>query len=119
VHNSGAAATNGWQIEIDMPYQISSIWNATIVSHSAGAYIIGNAAWNGQIAHGAQVDFGFIGSGPVDPSSIQVHAMNTALLGQQMASAFPASGSGSPATPVADAPAADSNQAPLLSPPHA
>jgi hypothetical protein len=75
VFNTGAAVTNGWQIEIDMPYQISNIWNATIVSHTAGIYVIGNAAWNGQIAHDGQIHFGFIGSGPVDPSSIQIHAV--------------------------------------------
>jgi aryl-phospho-beta-D-glucosidase BglC (GH1 family) len=118
VHNSGAGATSGWQIEIDMPYQISQIWNATIVSHAAGTYIIGNAAWNGQIPQGGQTDFGFIGSGPANPSSIQVHAVNTALLGQQMASAFPASSTGNAATPVADATAAGSNQAQVLSQPH-
>ena len=115
VHNSGAAATKGWQIEIDMPYQISQIWNATIVSHAVGTYIIGNAAWNGQIPQGGQTNFGFIGSGPANPSSIQVDAVNTALLGQQMASAFPASSTGNAATPVADATAAGSNQAQVLS----
>src|SRR5262249_45498787 len=34
VKNDGAAVS-GWQIEIDMPYQITSIWNAVIVSHDA------------------------------------------------------------------------------------
>ena len=96
----------------------TQIWNATIVSHAAGTYIIGNAAWNGQIPQGGQTDFGFIGSGPANPSSIQVHAVNTALLGQQMASAFPASSTGNAATPVADATAAGSNQAQVLSQPH-
>src|SRR5262249_49524397 len=78
VHNTGAGATNGWQIEIDMPYQITDIWNATIVSHSANGYIIGNAAWNGQIAHDGQIDFGFIGTGPVNLASVQVHAVGQA-----------------------------------------
>ena len=62
-----ARATRGWQIAIDMPYQITNIWNATIVSHDANGYVIGGAAWNGQIAHDGETDFGFTASGSSTP----------------------------------------------------
>jgi chitinase len=74
VRNSGAA-TSGWQIAVDMPYQISDIWNAQILSHDASGYVIGNAVWNGQIAQNGQIDFGFIASGPLNPSSVHVHGV--------------------------------------------
>jgi aryl-phospho-beta-D-glucosidase BglC (GH1 family)/cellulase/cellobiase CelA1 len=76
VHNGGAAAA--WQIAIDMPYQITNIWNGTIVSHDANGYVIAGAAWNGQIAHDGQTDFGFTASGQLDASTVHVHAVGPA-----------------------------------------
>jgi hypothetical protein len=76
VHNGGAAGA--WQIAIDMPYQITNIWNATIVSHDANGYVIAGAPWNGQIAHDGQTDFGFTASGQLDASAVHVHAATAA-----------------------------------------
>jgi hypothetical protein len=70
MHNDGAAAT--WQIAIEMPYQITNIWNATIVSHDVNGYVIAGAAWNGQIAHDGNTDFGFTASGQLDASAVHV-----------------------------------------------
>ncbi|HEY0805248.1 MAG TPA: Calx-beta domain-containing protein, partial [Pseudonocardiaceae bacterium] len=78
VHNDGAAAS--WQIAIDMPYQITNIWNATIVSHDANGYVIAGAAWNGQIAHDGQTDFGFTASGQLDAAAVHVHAVGPATV---------------------------------------
>ena len=72
VHNDGAA-TAGWQIAIDMPYQITNIWNATIVSHDTTGYVIGGGAWNVQLGHDGQTDFGFTASGQLNPSSVHIH----------------------------------------------
>src|SRR5207302_10580507 len=68
--------TTGWQIAIDMPYQITDIWNAKIVSHDANGYVIGSADWNGRIAHDGDVSFGFGASGQVDASAIHVHGID-------------------------------------------
>ncbi|HWB50586.1 MAG TPA: Calx-beta domain-containing protein [Stellaceae bacterium] len=70
VHNNGAAGA--WQIAIEMPYQITDIWNATVVSHDANGYVIAGAAWNGQIAQGGSVDFGFTAAGQLDPTVAHV-----------------------------------------------
>ncbi|MDP1748666.1 MAG: Calx-beta domain-containing protein [Reyranella sp.] len=74
VHNDGAATT-AWQIAIDMPYQITDIWNAKILSHEGNTYIIGPAAWNGQLAHNGDTSFGFVASGQLNASAVHVHAV--------------------------------------------
>jgi chitinase len=93
LHND-AAATTGWQIAIDMPNQIDNIWNARILSHTGTHYVIGNADWNGQIGHDGETSFGFIASGPLNLSAIQI---------QGLAPAPPATGGGAttPVTPTA------------------
>lgn len=95
VHNEGSTTT-GWQIEIDMPNQITDIWNATILSHDGNGYVIGPAAWNGTLAQNGETSFGFVASGAFEASSVQVHglgeddtsAASVALLGQYMAGSF-------------------------------
>lgn len=59
VTNQSSVATNGWAVEIDTPDLITAAWNSSIVSQSAGKYFISNAAWNGSLAPGASVTFGF------------------------------------------------------------
>src|SRR5262249_18964751 len=39
------------------------IWNASIASHAGNHYVIRNAGWNGTIARGATVTFGFQANG--------------------------------------------------------
>ncbi|MGQ0583323.1 MAG: Calx-beta domain-containing protein [Reyranella sp.] len=75
VHNDGANLSGGWQIAIDMPYLITDIWNARIISHDANGYVIGNVAWNGQLAQGGEVSFGFVATGQLNPSAVHVHAV--------------------------------------------
>ncbi len=76
VHNDGAS-TMAWQIAIDMPYQITDIWNAKILSHDATGYVIGPAAWNGQLAHDGETIFGFVASGHLDISAIHVRGVGS------------------------------------------
>ncbi len=59
ITNTGSVATDGWQIEIDTLGALTSSWNGTVVSQTAGKYIISNASWNGHLAAGASVTFGF------------------------------------------------------------
>ena len=86
-----------------MPYQITNIWNATIVSHDANGYVIAGAAWNGQIAHDGETDFGFTASGQLDASAVHVHA------------AGPAAADVVPNAPTGLAAAATSSSSTLLS----
>lgn len=70
--NDGAAATAGWQVRIDTTNQITDIWNAEIVSHDAGGYVVKNATWNGTITHDGTANFGFVTTGPMDPHNVHV-----------------------------------------------
>src|SRR6185369_12167294 len=72
---NGGSATTSWQIEVDMPYQITSIWNAKIISHDSTGYVIGNIDWNGAIAQNGDTAFGFTASGALNPSSVYIHAV--------------------------------------------
>jgi chitinase len=76
VHNDGSAATS-WQIAIDMPNQITDIWNAKIISHDATGYVIGNATWNGSLAHDGETSFGFVASGALNPATVHVHGIES------------------------------------------
>ena len=59
IKNTGTAAISGWTMEFDMKANIVNIWNAVIVSHVGTRYVIRNASWNGTIAAGAEISFGF------------------------------------------------------------
>ena len=63
IKNTGTAAINGWTMEFDMKANIVNLWNAVIVSHVGTHYVIRNAAWNGTIAAGAEISFGFQADG--------------------------------------------------------
>jgi len=63
IRNTGTTAINGWTMEFDMKANIVNIWNAVIVSHVGTRYVIRNASWNGTIAAGAEISFGFQADG--------------------------------------------------------
>jgi hypothetical protein len=50
-------------MEFDMKANIVNIWNAVIVSRVGTRYVIRNASWNGTIAAGAEISFGFQADG--------------------------------------------------------
>ena len=56
---AGSGGLNGWTVAFDASATITSIWNAQIVSHVGNHYVVSNAAWNGQVAAGQAVSFGF------------------------------------------------------------
>src|SRR5262245_26201303 len=70
--NTASAALASWTLEFDFPYQITAIWNARIVQHSGNHYVIGNADWNGALAAGATVSFGFNGA----PGNVSTEPVN-------------------------------------------
>lgn len=63
IKNVAATTMNGWRLEFDLAADIVNIWNAVIVSHVGTHYVIQMAAWNGTIAPGGEVTFGFQASG--------------------------------------------------------
>ncbi|MCP4255774.1 MAG: hypothetical protein GY775_20700, partial [Candidatus Scalindua sp.] len=70
ITNDTSTQFDSWEVEFDFPHGITSIWNASIDSRSGNHYIIKNVSWNGSLAPGASVSFGFNGSpGNVDLST--------------------------------------------------
>jgi cellulase/cellobiase CelA1 len=60
--NTGAAALNGWRLRWTFPdgQKVGQMWNAT--HRQTGAEVTaGNVSWNGTVAAGASVSFGFTG----------------------------------------------------------
>lgn len=76
LENDGATATTGWQVRIETTNQITDIWNAVIVLHDASGYVIGNASYNGAIAHDGETNFGFVATGAQDPSAVNIDLLN-------------------------------------------
>ncbi len=68
VRNDGPVAFTGWTANWTFTgRQISQSWNAT-VTQSGAAVSARNAAWNGSLAPGATVTFGFLASGTGSPA---------------------------------------------------
>ena len=61
--NRGTTPITDWKVSFDSSAQISSVWDAKIVSHVGSTYTISNAGWNGTLEAGRSVAFGFIGAG--------------------------------------------------------
>ena len=61
-NNSDSNLVN-WDLEFDLPNEISKIWDAKIVENDNGNYTIEDAGWNREIAAGKTIDIGFIADG--------------------------------------------------------
>ncbi|MFQ6145568.1 glycosyl hydrolase family 18 protein [Streptomyces seoulensis] len=74
VKNTGSAAISSWTVEWDFPSdtKVTSAWDAT-VTNSGNHWTAKNVGWNGSIAPGASVSFGFNGSGPGSPSGCKLN----------------------------------------------
>ncbi len=74
IKNTGSAAISSWTVEWDFPSdtKVTSAWDAT-VTNSGTHWTAKNVGWNGGIAPGASVSFGFNGSGPGSPSGCKLN----------------------------------------------
>ncbi|MEU4829332.1 cellulose binding domain-containing protein [Streptosporangium sp. NPDC023615] len=63
ITNGGTTTVNGWSVAFDLPAggSVSSSWDATS-SRSGQRFTFTNLGWNGTLAPGASVSFGFIAS---------------------------------------------------------
>ena len=61
-NNSNSNLVN-WDLEFDLPNEISKIWDAQIVNQDNGSYTIEDAGWNREIAVGETINIGFIAEG--------------------------------------------------------
>lgn len=62
ITNPGTTPVKNWTLEFDFPFAITSIWNASIVSHKGNHYVITHMDYNKDIPAGQSVSFGFTGA---------------------------------------------------------
>jgi hypothetical protein len=74
INNTQASAVDGWSLTFDFAPDISSIWNATILSHTGNQYVIVPDSWDSTIAAGGSANFGFIAApdSTATPTNIQL-----------------------------------------------
>ncbi|MET9151955.1 glycoside hydrolase family 18 chitinase [Streptomyces griseoflavus] len=74
VKNTGTTTINSWTVEWDFPSgtKVTSAWDAT-VTNSGDHWSAKNLGWNGTLAPGASISFGFNGSGSGAPSGCKLN----------------------------------------------
>ncbi|SCF10887.1 chitinase [Micromonospora mirobrigensis] len=100
IANGGASSLSAWTVSFDLPAgtTVGTYWDALLTS-SGQRYTFTNRSWNGTVAPGATVSFGFLASGPGAPVNC---LLNGAPCGGGTPSPSP-SGTPSP-TPTGPAP---------------
>ncbi|HEU5470545.1 MAG TPA: cellulose binding domain-containing protein [Actinophytocola sp.] len=76
IRNGGTVTISSWRVEFDLPAgtAIGTHWDA-VRGGSGNHYVFSNAGWNGTLAPGASVSFGFNGSGPGAPANCTVNGV--------------------------------------------
>ncbi|MET8118638.1 cellulose binding domain-containing protein [Micromonospora sp. NPDC005189] len=74
ITNGGSSTINGWSLAFDLPSgtTLGSYWDA-LLSSAGQRHTFTNRSWNGSIAPGASVSFGFLASGPGSPGGCQLN----------------------------------------------
>lgn len=74
VKNTGTTSLASWTVEWDFPSgtSVTSAWDADVTS-SGTHWTAKNKSWNGTLAPGASVSFGFNGAGPGAPSGCKLN----------------------------------------------
>lgn len=74
VKNTGTTSISSWTVEWDFPAgtSVTSAWDADVTS-SGTHWTARNKSWNGTLAPGASVSFGFNGAGSGSPSGCRVN----------------------------------------------
>ncbi|MFE5834019.1 MULTISPECIES: glycosyl hydrolase family 18 protein [unclassified Streptomyces] len=74
VKNTGTTTLTSWTVEWDYPAgtAVTSAWDATVTS-SGTHWTAKNVGWNGTLAPGASVSFGYNGTGPGAPSGCKIN----------------------------------------------
>ncbi|HEX6353242.1 chitinase [Actinophytocola sp.] len=76
ITNTGTATISGWRVEFDLPAGTTpgSFWDALLTS-SGNHHTFTNREYNGSIAPGASVAFGFLASGSGTPQNCRVNGV--------------------------------------------
>ncbi|NYT92351.1 cellulase family glycosylhydrolase [Salinispora sp. H7-4] len=75
ITNGGSSTLTSWQVDFDLPggTSIGTYWNA-LMDRDGQNYRFTNQHWNGTVAPGASVTFGFLGSGSGSPSGCRLNS---------------------------------------------
>jgi|GEM_PF-2412344 len=79
ITNTTAQAYKSVSLEFDLPYSITSIWDASIVSHAGKHYEITLPSWKTSLSPSERYAFGFIatpGNATVLPSNIKLNGVS-------------------------------------------
>ncbi len=78
--NTQATAVPNWKLEFDYAPNITSIWDAQIVSHTGNHYVIQGLSWDQNLPAQGNLTFGFVASGSsaANPTN---YLLNGAALG--------------------------------------
>lgn len=63
ITNNSGSNLDSWNLEFDLPNEITSVWDAQVVEHSNGHYTIQHASWNREIQAGETLTFNFVANG--------------------------------------------------------
>ena len=63
ITNNGDSNLVSWDLEFDLPNEITGIWDAKIVSNDNGRYTIEHESWNREIGAGETVVINFVANG--------------------------------------------------------
>ncbi|WP_250007409.1 beta-1,3-glucanase family protein [Actinoplanes sp. M2I2] len=113
IKNTGTDAMSSWKVEFDLPAgaAVGSFWDADMVA--AGSHrTFGNRPWNGRVAVGDSVTFGFVGSG-AKPANCKLNGAPCAGGGAVITTTAPAP---TPPAKATTAPAATPTAAPTKAP---
>ncbi|WP_333757106.1 cellulose-binding domain-containing protein, partial [Streptomyces sp. IBSBF 3352] len=74
VKNTGTTTLSSWTVEWDFPSgtSVTSAWDADVTS-SGNHWTAKNKSWNGTLAPGASVSFGFNGKGSGSPANCKLN----------------------------------------------
>jgi endoglucanase len=77
ITNGGTSAITSWQVEFDLPAGtgVGSYWDALLTT-SGQHFTFTNRSWNGTVAPGASVKFGFLGTGPAAPTGCKLNGVS-------------------------------------------
>ncbi|MEU4425978.1 cellulase family glycosylhydrolase [Actinoplanes sp. NPDC024001] len=105
ITNAGTSPITSWRVEFDLPAgtSVGSYWDALLTTAGRHATFT-NRSWNGTVAPGASVKFGFLGSGPGSPTGCTLNGA-------------PCSGGTTPGTSAPPASSPPASSPPASSPP--
>ncbi len=63
ITNNGDTNLDSWDLEFDLSSEITTIWDAEIVSKDNGRYTIEHESWNREIKAGETITVGFVSNG--------------------------------------------------------